>query len=245
LWAFDDIQPDDARAVCRAALEERGSCWLTDDEVHAVLKAFRLPLVPGAIARTPDAAVAIASQTGFPVVAKLSSSRVQHKTDLGAVRLGLTDAASVRRGFDEISAVGRKAGGAASGDGVLIQPMITRGVETMMGITSDPIFGPLIGFGLGGIHVEILGDVRFRIAPLTDRDVEELLHEIKGFRLLEGYRGHPPADLASLREALLRLSRLADEVHEISELDLNPVFALPPGEGCLIADARIRVRAVR
>jgi acyl-CoA synthetase (NDP forming) len=111
-----------------------------------------------------------------------------------------------------------------------------------MGITSDPVFGPLVGFGLGGVNVEIIGDVRFRIAPLSDRDVEELLHEIKGFRLLEGYRGHPPADLPALRETLSRLSLLADEVHQISELDLNPVFALSPGKGCRIVDARIRVR---
>ena len=115
----------------------------------------------------------------------------------------------------------------------------------MMGIVQDPLFGPLIGFGLGGVHAEILGDVRFRIAPLTDRDVDELLREIKGFRLLEGYRGHAPADVLALRELLLRLSRLADEIPEIAELDLNPVIALPPGHGCRVVDARIRVRQPR
>ena len=114
-----------------------------------------------------------------------------------------------------------------------------------MGIAQDPLFGPLIAFGLGGIYVEALGDVRFRIAPLTDRDVDELLHEIKGFRLLEGYRGHPPGDVPALRDLLLRLSRLADEIPEVSELDLNPVIALPPGHGCRIVDARIRVSSTR
>ena len=128
-------------------------------------------------------------------------------------------------------------------DGVLIQPMITGGVETMIGVTDDPLFGPLVAFGLGGIHVEVLGDVRFRVAPLTDRDADELLHEIRGLPLLQGYRGHPPADLDALREMLLRVSRLADEVPEIVELDLNPVIALAPGHGCRIVDARIKVRA--
>jgi len=125
---------------------------------------------------------------------------------------------------------------------VLIQPMIS-GVETMIGVTDDPLFGPLIAFGLGGIHVEILGDVSFRVAPLTDRDADELLHGIRGLPLLKGYRGHAPADLDALREVLLRVSRLASEVPEISELDLNPVMALPPGHGCRIVDARLKVRA--
>jgi acyl-CoA synthetase (NDP forming) len=126
-------------------------------------------------------------------------------------------------------------------DGVLIQSMITDGVETMIGVSDDPLFGPLVAFGLGGIHVEILGDVRFRVAPLTDRDADELLHEIRGLPLLNGYRGHPPADLEALRELLLRISRLAVDVPEILELDLNPVMAMSPGHGCRIVDARIKV----
>jgi acyl-CoA synthetase (NDP forming) len=111
----------------------------------------------------------------------------------------------------------------------------------MIGITDDPLFGPLVAFGLGGIHVEVLRDVRFRIAPLTDRDANDLIHGIRGFKLLEGFRGRAPADTDALRELLLRVSRLADEVPEIAELDLNPVMALAPGNGCRIVDARIRV----
>jgi acyl-CoA synthetase (NDP forming) len=119
--------------------------------------------------------------------------------------------------------------------------MISGGVETMIGVAADRLFGPLIAFGLGGIQVELLGDVRFRIAPLTDRDADELLHEIRGFPLLQGYRGQPAADVDALRDVLLRVSRLADELPEILELDLNPVIVLPAGHGCRIVDARIKV----
>jgi acyl-CoA synthetase (NDP forming) len=119
--------------------------------------------------------------------------------------------------------------------------MLTGGVETMIGVAADRLFGPLIGFGLGGIHVELLGDVRFRIAPLTDHDADELLREIRGFPLLQGYRGQPAADVDALRDILLRVSRLADDIPEIIELDLNPVIALPAGHGCRVVDARIKV----
>ena len=112
----------------------------------------------------------------------------------------------------------------------------------MIGVSDDPLFGPLVAFGLGGIHVEILRDVGFRVAPLTDRDADELVHGIRGLPLLEGYRGHPPADLEALRELLLRVSRLAIDLPNIAELDLNPVIALPPGHGCRIVDARVKVR---
>jgi len=128
-------------------------------------------------------------------------------------------------------------------EGVLIQQMVQNGVELMIGVAPDPLFGPLIAFGLGGIHVEILGDVRFRVSPLSDQDAHEMVKEIRGYRLLQGYRGHPPADIEAIEEVLLRVSRLVEDVPEIQELDLNPIFGLPPSHGCVVADARIRVRA--
>jgi acyl-CoA synthetase (NDP forming) len=112
----------------------------------------------------------------------------------------------------------------------------------MAGVTSDPVFGPLVAFGLGGVHVEILADVCFRVAPLTDRDAAEMVRGIRGFPLLRGFRGGPAADLAALEDVLLRVSRLAEEVQEIGEIDMNPIFALPEGRGCMIADARVHVR---
>jgi acetyl coenzyme A synthetase (ADP forming)-like protein len=241
LWGFDDVHAEDARAVCRGALEARGEDWLTDEEMRRVLNAFGLPIVASAVAHTADDAAALAAVLGFPVVAKILSPRVQHKTEVGGVHLNLQNDSAVRRAFNDILARAKKAGVLESVDGVLIQPMLAGGVETMIGVAADRLFGPLIGFGLGGIYVELLGDVRFRIAPLTDHDADELLREIRGFPLLQGYRGQPAADVEALRDLLLRVSRLADEVPEIVELDLNPVIALPAGHGCRIVDARIKV----
>jgi acetate---CoA ligase (ADP-forming) len=242
-WGFEDIRVDDARTVCRAAIAADQERWLTADETRAVLGAFGLPLAGGTLARSPDEAAALARVFGFPVAAKLSARGVTHKTDIGGVQLNLKKPSAVRRAFAEILACGRKLVAADQIDGVLIQPMIAGGVETMIGVADDPLFGPLVGFGLGGIYVEVLRDVQFRVAPLTDHDVDELLHGIRGLPLLQGYRGHTPADLDALRDLLLRVSRLAVEVPEIVELDLNPVIALPPGKGCRIVDARLKVRA--
>ena len=242
LWGFEDIRADDARGVCHAALEARGDGWLTAEETSAVLGAFGLPQAAGTIAHTVDEAAALAHVLGFPVAAKLAAGRIPHKTDAGVVLLNLGSEDAVRHAYADIAARAKSLAPDGEVEGVLIQSMIT-GVETMIGVADDPSFGPLIAFGLGGIHVELLGDVGFRVAPLTDRDADELLHGIRGVKLLQGYRGHAPADLDALREVLLRVSRLAAEVPEISELDLNPVIALPPGHGCRIVDARVKVRA--
>ncbi|HUK35589.1 MAG TPA: acetate--CoA ligase family protein, partial [Vicinamibacterales bacterium] len=235
-WGFDDAVATTASAVCHAAIERGGSGWLTEDEVQRVLAAYGLPLPKSAMAHSADEAGAAARAIGFPVALKISMPNVTHKTEVGGVRLNLSDEASVRQAFIDMTA-------ASPGAGALVQQMVIGGIETMMGVVQDRLFGPLVAFGLGGIHVEVLKDIRVRLAPLTDRDVDDLLHGIKGFPLLQGYRGHPPADLAALRDALLRLSRMADEIPEIAELDLNPVIALAPGDGCRIVDARIRVEA--
>ncbi len=126
-------------------------------------------------------------------------------------------------------------------EGVVVQPMMRGGVEVMVGVTQDPLFGPLIAFGLGGVLVEVMADVCFRVTPLTDRDAAEMVRAIRGHRLLQGYRGHPPADVEAIEELLLRLSRLVEEIPEIREIDFNPIIALAPGQGCSIVDARIAV----
>ncbi len=238
---FDDINPQTAREICRRAVEERGSGWLSTEETRRVLGAMELPLPPGGVANDAEEAVRLAREIGFPVAVKLASHSIVHKTEIGAVRLNLTDEAAVRGAFEDIRARLSAEGLLDAMEGVLVQPMISSGVEVMVGVTQDLSFGPLIAFGLGGIHVEILGDVRFRVTPLTDRDAVEMVREIRGYPLLEGYRGHPAADIDAIHDVLLRISRLVEEVAEIRELDLNPIFALPPGRGCYIVDARIRV----
>ncbi len=235
-WGFDDTNPQAARDICRHALERSDAGWLTDEEVRGILAAYGIPLAAAAFAQSEDEAAAMAQTIGFPVAMKVSTPNVTHKTDVGGVRLNLTDAAAVRQAFGELAAIGNV-------NHVLVQAMVPGGVETMMGVVQDRTFGPVVAFGLGGVHVEILKDVRVRLAPLTDRDVDEQIRGIKGYPLLQGFRGHPAADCDALRDVLLRLSRLADEVPEILELDLNPVIALAPGQGCRVVDARIRVGA--
>jgi acetyl coenzyme A synthetase (ADP forming)-like protein len=242
---FDDLRLSDAKHVCREAGAARGEGWLSVEETRAVLEAAGLPLVPSEFARTVDEAVRAAVRLGFPVAVKLASRQFVHKSEVGGVRLGLVDEAAVRRAFEEIRTRVETAGGPGAMDGVLVQPMVIGGTEVLAGVTQDALFGPLVAFGLGGVHVEVLADVCFGVAPLTDRDSGEMVRGIRGFRLLEGYRGHPPADLDAIEEVLLRLARLAEEVPEIGEIDLNPIFSFPPGAGCRIADARIRVRPVR
>ncbi|HXG08217.1 MAG TPA: GNAT family N-acetyltransferase [Gemmataceae bacterium] len=239
---FDDLDLPSARDVCQKALVQRGVGWLTAAETRTVLAAMRLPQAAGGVAATAEEAVELARQVGFPVAVKLASRQLIHKTEVGGVRLNLRDAEAVRRAFTEIRDRLAQNNQLDALEGVIVQPMISGGVEVMVGVTQDPLFGPLIAFGLGGIHVEILADVCFRVPPLTDRDAAEMVRAIKGYRLLQGYRGHPAADVEAIEEILLRVSRLVEEIPEISELDLNPIFALPPGEGCQVVDARIHVR---
>jgi acetyl coenzyme A synthetase (ADP forming)-like protein len=238
---FDDLDLASARTICRRSLEKHGAGWLSAADARSVLGAVRLPVAPGGVAGTADEAVALARSVGFPVAVKLADRRVIHKTEVGGVRLALADADAVRRAFADVRARAALAGDPPPGDGVVVQPMLN-GVELMAGVTEDRRFGPLVAFGLGGVHVEVLADVCFRVTPLTDRDAAEMVRSVRGFRLLEGYRGHPAADVAAVEELLLRLARLAEELPEIDELDLNPIFAMPPGQGCRVADVRVRVR---
>ena len=231
---FSDIQKDSARRVVVHAIETRGEGWLFVEESRAVLSAYGIPQVRSSLVRTAHDAAETAKSLGFPVALKLASQKVLHKSDVGAVRLNVETEEEVRRAFDEIKQDDM--------EGVLVQQMVQNGVELMIGVAPDPLFGPLIAFGLGGIHVEILADVRFRVTPLSDQDAREMIREIRGYRLLQGYRGHPPADIPAIEEVLLRVSRLVEDIPEIQELDLNPIFGLPPRRGCVVADARIRVK---
>jgi acetyl coenzyme A synthetase (ADP forming)-like protein len=240
-WTFSDVRADEARTLCREIADRRGTTWLTPEELHRLVSSFGLPMVPGVLTRTADEAASVAAVLGFPVAAKLSSPRAIHKSDVDGVALHLSTAQAVRTAFDAITAAARERGLDGAIDGVLIQPMIVGGTEVLVGVADDRSFGPLVGVGLGGVFVEAIGGMRFRIAPLTDRDAEALVHHIPGFTLLRGYRGRPPADVDALTDLVLRVSRLAEAVPEVIELDLNPVIVLPNHHGCRVVDARIRV----
>jgi acetate---CoA ligase (ADP-forming) len=240
-WSFDDIRADEAKTLCQEILEARGDTWLTSDEWRRVASAFGLPIVRGLLAHNAEESRALAATLGFPVAGKASSREIIHKSDIDGVRLNLASADAAAAAFEEIFSSAREHGVAEQLDGVLIQPMVVGGTEMIVGLVEDPLFGPLVGVGMGGIFVEALGTVRFRIAPLTDRDTDELLAEIRSTTLLDGYRGRPPADVDALAEVLLRVSRLAEEIPDIVELDLNPVMVLPAGQGCRIVDARVRI----
>ncbi len=238
VWAFDDVDLDAVRAMCTDIAVARGATWLTDDETRRVLEACRLPIIPASLVTSADEAVTEASRLGWPVAAKIASPGA-HKSDVGGVRLNLRTADELRAAYGEL--VAAAAAHRLPLDGIVIQPMARPGTETMIGVVHDRLFGPLVAFGLGGTDVERLGDVRFRIAPLTDRDVEDLVSHSHASVLLAGYRGRPAGDAPALRDLLARISWIADVVPELLELDLNPVIVGAVGEGCTIVDARIKV----
>jgi acetyl coenzyme A synthetase (ADP forming)-like protein len=229
----------EAKDLCQCVLQTRGSDWLSAEEVRTLLLKSGFVLLPGGVAFSSDEAIMLAEKVGFPVAVKLSSRTVVHKSEVGGVRLNLPDGPAVRSAFVEMKRYLEMLGQPSSFEGVVVQPMINKGVEVVMGMTHDSAFGPLLMFGLGGIHVEVLADVCFRITPLTDKDAAEMIRAIRGHMLLEGYRGTPRCDIAALEQLLLRLSRLVEAVPEIVELDFNPVMAL--SDGYELVDARIRI----
>jgi acetate---CoA ligase (ADP-forming) len=224
---LDGIDAEAARAVIEEALAGSSEAWLDPDRTRALLGAYGIPLVPERSAADPDEAVAAAAELGFPVVVKTAAAGA-HKTESGGVALDLRDEAQVRGAAERI------------GGPVIVQRYVESGTELLAGVVQDPVFGPLVAFGPGGVFAELIGDASFRIAPLTDVDAEELVTDGKAGRLVAGFRGAPAADAAALADAVHRLGRLAEDLPEVAELDLNPLLAGP--EGCVAVDARVRVR---
>jgi acyl-CoA synthetase (NDP forming) len=215
----------------------QGRKILTEVESKQLLEEAGIPTARARLATSRDAAVQAARDIGFPVVLKVVSPQITHKTDVGGVKLDLKSPEEVAAAFDAIMAAAGRAAPDATVDGVSVQQMARPGIEVIVGVSTDPQFGPVIMFGLGGVLVEVLKDVSFRIIPIALRDARQMIREIKGFPLLEGYRGQDPADLASLESLLLHVSGFVEKQPEVSELDLNPVFAYK--DGALAVDARI------
>ena len=216
-----------------------GRVSIGDAEAWTVLECYGFSVPKSRLAKTPDEAVEIADEMGYPVVMKVASPDILHKTDVGGVKLNLRSADDVRDAFDLIVyRAGRYVPGARIW-GCQVQQMVQGGREVLVGMSRDPQFGPLVAFGLGGIYVEALKDVAFRVAPFSRHEADEMIREIRSYRLLEGVRGEPPADHQAMVEALLRISQLVTDFPEIVELDINPLMVFEEGRGAMAIDMRL------
>lgn len=239
---FGALARDTIRGIVERALADvKEKCWMAPDDVGRVLRAAGIEVAASAQAGVEDAPE-VADRVGYPLVAKAIAPGVVHKSDVGGVIMDLNSAdevadaaVSLRTRMDAIG---------ARLDGVLLQRQITGGIEMMVGVTTDPTFGPLLVCGLGGTTVELLRDVSFRLNPVTDVDAQEMIAALRSNRLLDGYRGAPPGDREALMSLIMRISALVEVAPEIAELDLNPIKVLPPGKGVTVVDARMLLKPI-
>jgi acetyl coenzyme A synthetase (ADP forming)-like protein len=220
-----------------------GRLTIGDAEARSVLKAYGLSIPPSSLAEEADQAVSMAEEMGFPVVLKVASPDILHKTDVGGVKVGLESPADVRDAFDLITYRAQRYMPGAALWGCLVQKMVPPGLEVLIGMNRDPQFGPLVTFGLGGIYVETLKDVAFRVAPFSRYEAEAMVGEIRARSLLDGVRGQPGVDKPALVDALLRIGQLVQEFPEITELDINPFVIYAAGRGGIAIDMRLVLRA--
>lgn len=214
-----------------------GRAVLTEVESKEFLKAAGIDVIDTKLATSREEAISISRRFGFPVVLKIASPDIVHKSDAGGVRLGLKTAGEAGKAYAQILQAIRQNHPEARIQGVVVQKMARPGVEVIIGMSKDDQFGPVLMFGLGGILVEVLKDVSFRIVPLSRRDAAEMLREIRGYPLLEGYRGQEAVDISCLEKWLLKVSDFVEKNPEIRELDLNPIFAY--SDGAVAVDARV------
>lgn len=220
-----------------ASARKDGRTLLSEVEAKDILRSAGLPVVSTVLVRTQREAVSVAKNIGFPVVLKVASPQVVHKTDVGGVKLDVRNASQVKAAFrDIVSSVCAKIPEVKI-DGVSVQQMARPGTEVIIGMSKDPQFGPVMMFGLGGILVELLKDVSFRIVPLTKKDASEMIHEVKGYPLLQGYRGREGVNVNLLEDLIVKVSAFVDRTPDIKELDLNPVIAYK--DSAVVVDARI------
>jgi acyl-CoA synthetase (NDP forming) len=220
---------------------QQGHTLLTETEAKQILQDLGIATTLGHLATSEEEAVRAAISIGFPVVLKISSPDIVHKSDIGGVQLHLQHAAAVREAYRAIMQRVAEHAPHARLEGTTVQPMAKPGVEVIIGMSKDVTFGPVLMFGLGGVLVEILKDVAFRIVPLQQHDAAEMIRDIKGLPLLQGYRGTPAADLAALERILLILSDFVAGTPQIKEIDLNPVYAYD--HGAVAVDARMILEA--
>jgi acetyl-CoA synthetase (ADP-forming) len=211
--------------------------YLLETEAKAICMEYGIPVTKFKLAKSEQEAMKFASEIGYPVVLKIASPDIIHKFDVGGVKLNLKNQTEVKDAYNEILANVKRHKHDAKIIGIVVQEMATPSTEVIVGATKDPQFGPALMFGLGGIFVEVLKDVTFRIAPITEEDAREMITEVKAYPILKGYRGQPPADIEAIVRILLSTSRLVMEHQEIKELDLNPIIVYE--KGAKTVDARI------
>lgn len=221
-------------------IRSEGRLSLGDSEARQILTAYGLQIPKSEIAATPDEAIDIARQIGYPVVLKIASPDILHKTDVGGVKVGLGNAEDVRDAFELMVYRAQRYLPQAHLWGCLVQEMVPAGgQEVLVGMNRDPQFGPLVTFGLGGIYVETLKDVTFRVAPFSVYEAEQMLNEIRAHAIIDGVRGKPPLDKAAIVDTILRISQLVQDFPEIVELDINPLMVYPQGQGAIAIDMRL------
>jgi len=205
-------------------VKKEGRSILTEFESKKILKQAGISVVETKLAKSQKEAVSLSQKMGFPIALKIVSPDVIHKSDSGGVKLSLNNMSEVKKAYDEILKKVKKQYPDAVIHGVSVQKMVRPGTEVIVGVSKDPQFGPVIMFGLGGIFVEVLKDVTFRVIPVEQRDAREMIKEVKGYPLLQGYRGKESANISALVEIILKISKLIEENPHIKELELNPIF---------------------
>jgi acetyltransferase len=228
-----------ASAIIASRLSGRKDYFMTEQEAHELLRCYGFPLLKSRLVTEPSAISKAVEEVSLPVAMKLDSPDILHKSDAGGVRLGIDSVARAEEVFQEIIASAKKYRPSAVVRGILFQEMAREGVEVILGSTKDPRFGPICMFGLGGIFVEALKDVSFRLAPMWETSAENMIRSIKAYRVLRGIRGRPPSDIKAAKLCILRLSAMVSNHPDIAELDINPLILYPEGQGCVVADARI------
>jgi acetate---CoA ligase (ADP-forming) len=238
---FPDVKPDLVKEIL-ARVRTRPTRFVSEPEGHEILRAYGLPVPQFRLCKTADEAAGAAREIGYPVVLKIVSPDILHKTEFGGVRVNITDDAKMMVEFAGLLETVKSKKADADIWGVLVQQMAPRGTETILGMNRDPHFGPILMFGLGGILVEVLKDVTFRIAPLNDISTDSMVNGIKAVKILQGYRGEAPRDIPKIKECLQRLSQLVTDFEEIGELDMNPLLVYEQGKGALVLDARFLLK---
>ncbi len=239
---YNDIDLKTVNSILDEAIRNN-HLYLPEDEAEKILKIYGFPIVPGGLAISPDEAASVAQDIGFPVVMKIISDDIIHKSDIKGVVLNVNSGEEARRTYSDIKEHILQIRPEARIKGIQVSKMILSGEEVILGVKRDPSFGPVIMFGLGGVYVEVFRDVSFRVAPVDEIIADSMIKQIKSYKILDGIRGKTPRDIAAIRDCLMRLSQLAIDCPQISELDINPLIVLEDTKGCYVADARIMLHA--